>query len=128
MLPLLGAIATAGAAHHGHRVFHLLQRDRHPGTLLFDFLQGLCSHMQVLCKICQKWKDQDKGPVFQLKLTPLYVRFDIGIGKLSSFHVGTDRVRGQNRLSEICLFIAKLQSSVAVGRGYSNRNTYDVIE
>ena len=51
MLPLLGAIATAGAAHHGHRVLHLLQRVRHPGTLLFDFLQGLCSHMQVLCKI-----------------------------------------------------------------------------
>ena len=121
MLPLLGAIATAGAAHHGHRVLHLLQRDRHPGTLLFDFLQGLCSHMQVLCKICQKWKDQVKGPVFQLKLTPLYALY-------VRFHVGTDRVRGQNRLSEICLFIAKLQSSVAVGRGYSNRNTYDVIE
>ena len=35
---------------------------------------------------------------------------------------------GQDRLSEIHLFIAKLQSSVDVGRGYSNRNTYDVLE
>ena len=34
MLSLLGTIATAGAAHHGHRVLHLLQRDRHPGSAL----------------------------------------------------------------------------------------------
>ena len=33
-LPLLGAVTTAGTAHRGHRVLHLLQRDRHPGAAL----------------------------------------------------------------------------------------------
>ena len=59
-------------------------------SLLKLFTTPLLSHASAVqdfkdgfSSFYQKGKDQDKEPVFQSKLTPLYVRFDIG--KLSSF-------------------------------------------